>query len=391
MNEHALKILLVEDSDTDADLLIRFLKRERIDFTFIRVWSKVEFIKALAENSFDLIIADHSLPQFSGMEAFRIARSSLKNIPFILVTGTVSENILTEYAKQGVDDYILKENLLRLPSAIEHVISKKKIELLHKKLELAHTRMKDSINYAKTIQNAMLPDTLMFSRDFPESFILYKPKDILSGDFYWFKKDDDLIYVAAVDCTGHGVPGALMSMIGLEKLNNMNLKTKAPSEILNQLNTSIGNALNQSTQFEDNHDGMDIALCSIDKENGSMKFAGAYRPLWIIRNGKTEIEEIRGTIKGIGGITSENHPDFINHDIKLRHGDTFYIFSDGYADQFGGENKKKLTSKSFKQILINIQEKTMIQQGKKLNDFIENWRAGTEQIDDILIIGIRQM
>jgi len=388
--DNKLKILLVEDSESDADLLIRFLKKEKIDFSFIRVWNKDAFIKALKENNYDLIIADHTLPQFSGMEAFRIAKNENKNIPFILVTGTVTENILTIYAKEGIDDYLLKENLLRLPSAIEHVISKKKIEELHEKLKIAHKDIQDSINYAKTIQNAMLPDTVLLSDSFPESFILFKPKDILSGDFYWFRKEENSFFTAVADCTGHGIPGALMSMIGIEKLNNLVHKTLEPSEILNQLNKSIEFALCQSTQYEHSQNGMDIALCSIDKDNRILKFSGANRPLWIICHGQTEVEEIKGTKKAIGGLTTVLSPNFDSYEKKLQQGDTFYIFSDGYADQFGGEHNKKLTTKKFKQLLLNIQDKTMSQQEKYLNNFIEDWKAGTEQVDDILVIGVRQ-
>jgi len=385
-----LKILLVEDSETDADLLIRFLKRENIKFTHSRVWSKDDFLNILNTNNFDLIISDQSLPQFSGMEAFRILKNKNSSIPFILVTGSVSEKLLTEFAKEGIDDYILKENLLRLPSAIKYVLSKKKVEHLHHKLEIAHKDINDSINYAKTIQNAMLPDTALLRDSFPESFILFKPKDVLSGDFYWFKKEEDLFLIAVADCTGHGIPGALMSMIGIEKLNNAVLKTNEPSEVLKQLNKSIEIALCQSTLYEHSHDGMDIAHCSIDIENKTLKFAGANRPLWLIRNGQTEIEEIKGTKKAIGGLTTILNPNFDSHEIKLQQGDTFYLFSDGYADQFGGERQKKLTTKKLKQLLLTIHHQPMHEQQKHLNSFMEEWKAGTEQVDDILVIGIRQ-
>lgn len=385
-----LNILLVEDSETDAVLLIRFLKKEKIGFTHSRVWDKNAFIKALKENHYDLIIADHSLPQFSGMEAFRLAKIENKNIPFILVTGTVTENILAEYAKEGLDDYLLKDNLLRLPSAIEHVVSKKKIEELLKKLEIAYKDIKDSINYAKTIQNAMLPDATLLGDSFPESFMLYKPKDNLSGDFYWLRKEESTFFAAVSDCTGHGIPGALMSMIGIEKLNNLVLTTKEPSEILKQLNKSIDIALSQSTQYEHSQNGMDIALCSFNKENKILKYSGANRPLWIIRKGQTEIEEIKGTKKAIGGINTTHCPNYESHEIKLQQGDTFYIFSDGFADQFGGKNDKKLTIRKFKKLLLSIQNKMMSQQEISINSFIEDWKAGKEQTDDILVIGVRQ-
>lgn len=387
--ETTLKILLVEDSETDADLLIRFLNREKINFKHSRVWNKEAFISAINENDNDLIIADQSLPQFSGMEAFRISKNAKKNIPFILVTGTVTETILTEFAKEGIDDYILKENLLRLPSAIKQVLSKKKIEDLNKKLEIAHKDINDSINYAKKIQNAMLPDSTQLLNNYPESFILFKPKDILSGDFYWFKKEEDTFFTAVADCTGHGIPGALMSMIGIEKLNNVILKTQETSKILKQLNESIEIALCQSTCYDHSQDGMDIALCSIDKKNNILKFAGANRPIWIIRHGQSELEEIKGTKKAIGGLATNFNSNFETHSIKLQKGDTVYMFSDGYADQFGGELKKKLTTKKFKQLILSIQDKTMLQQKVHLNNFFDDWKAKLEQVDDILVIGIR--
>ena len=387
--DNILNILLLEDTDSDAELLIRFLKKENIAFNYIRVWEKDTFIKALIENDFDLIIADHSLPQFSGMEAFHIAKNKNYNIPFILVTGTVTEKILIEYAKEGIDDYILKDNLLRLPSAIEHVISKKKIELLSKKLEVALKDITDSIHYAKTIQNSMLPDSILLYNSFPESFIIFKPKNILSGDFYWFKNDENTFYTAAADCTGHGIPGALMSMIGIDKLNNIVLTIKNTSEILEQLNKSIQIDLCQSTVYEHSQDGMDIALCAINKDTKTMHFSGANRPLWIIHKGQQEIEEIRGTKRGIGGISPETFVDFTNNTIQLYQGDTFYIFSDGFADQFGGKSDKKITTKRFKELLIEIHETPMKQQKLTIIKFIENWRNKTEQIDDVLIIGIR--
>ena len=208
----------------------------------------------------------------------------------------------------------------------------------------------------------MLPDTALFSEIFPESFGLFKPKDTLSGDFYWLKKEENAFFIAAADCTGHGIPGALMSMVGIEKLNHAVDKSEEPSEILKQLNKSIEIALCQSTLHEHSQNGMDIALCSFNKENGILKFAGANRPLWIIREGNTEVEEIKGTKKAIGGLTTGLGLNFDNHEIQLERGDTFYIFTDGFADQFGGEQNKKLTSKRFKQILLDIHDQPMHQQ-----------------------------
>lgn len=387
--KYKINILMVEDSESDANLLVRFLTKEKFDFNYLRVWTKDAFLRALNCNEYDIIISDQALPQFSGMEAFRITKQLNSNLPFILVTGTVSETLLTEFIKEGIDDYIFKENLLRLPASIKHSISTKKIEHLHKKLEIAHKDIKDSINYATKIQNAMLPDEALLKSNYPESFILFKPKDTLSGDFYWLKKEQDTFYIAAADCTGHGIPGALMSMIGMEKLNSSVLNTAEPSDILNQLNKNIEIALCLSTQHEHSNDGMDIGLCSINTNTKQLKFAGANRPLWIVRKGQQQVEEIKGTKKAIGGSINITVPYFENHDIVLNKGDCFYLFSDGYVDQFGGTDGKKIMTKKFKEILIDIQSKTMAEQEMYLNQFIENWKSSAEQVDDVLVIGVR--
>lgn len=384
-----IKILLVEDSETDADLLIRFLKKQGIDFSFTRVWNEEDFELAIKETALDIIIADNTLPQFSGMEAFRILKNMNRKIPFIMVTGTVTENVLTEYAKEGLDDYFLKDNLLRLPLAIENVISNKKIEKLNSKLENAYQHISSSITYAKTIQDAMLPDPKVLSNCFPESFILYKPRDTIGGDFYWLRENESIFYVAVADCTGHGVPGALLSMIGIEKLNNILLDYKEPADILTQLNKRITSALGQSANLANSNDGMDIALCSIDKKSRVICFAGAHRPLWIVRKDQKEVEVIRGARESIGGRIFGTSESFENQEVKLQLGDTVYLLSDGYSDLFGGEHDKKITSRGLKQIIISIQDKTMNQQVNFLSNYIDEWKGSTEQIDDILVIGMR--
>ncbi len=388
MNE-PLQILLVEDSDFDATVLVSFLSNAGVDFNHTRVWDRSTFEDALEKSSPDLIIADHELPEFNGMDAFRIAKANKKNIPFILVTGTVSENILTEYAKEGVDDYPLKNNLLRLPSAIEHLLNKRKIEDLNKQLEIAQREIRASINCAKRIQNSMLSNTQIFKRVFAKSFGLFRPKDILSGDFYWLKQEEESFFIAVADCTGHGIPGALMSMIGIEKLNTLVLQTKEPDEILTLLHQSIEETLGQSALHEHSCEGMDIVLCSVDKKNRSLKFSGANRPLWIIRNSTGELEEIRGTKRGIGGFTSGLNPEFVCHEISLQPDDTFYLTSDGYADQFGGPLRRKITTEKFKQTLVDIQDQPMAQQEAHLANYFDDWKNGADQVDDMLVVGVR--
>jgi len=253
-------------------------------------------------------------------------------------------------------------------------------------IEEKNKNITNSIKYSKRIQEAKLPPKEKIYASLPQSFILFKPKDIVSGDFYFFHENNKSVFIVAADCTGHGVPGALMSMIGSDKLSVAFAQSTDTSEILRQLNISIKNSLHQSDEYE--NDGMEIAICSINTETRIVKFAGARRPLWLIRNGNSEIEEIKGTKSAIGGYT-EDSQYYESHILELEKGDTFYIFSDGYADAFNWTERKRLTTKVFKQILIEIQVKTMQQQEQILNSFIEEWKSGSDQVDDILVIGVR--
>ncbi|MBI2279172.1 MAG: SpoIIE family protein phosphatase [Bacteroidetes bacterium] len=381
--ENLLNILLVEDEETDADLLIRFLKKE-INLSYLRVWDRDIFIKALEENEYDLIIADQVLPQFSGIEAFRISKT--KNIPFILITGSVSEALLTEYAKEGIDDYLLKNNLLRLPSAIKNVISKKKIERLHQELKITHENIKNSISYAKIIQEAMLPEELVLRNNFPGSFIFYKPKDILSGDFYWFKKGEDVFSVAVADCTGHGIPGALLSMMGFNILYEAvsTKKISQPSDVLDRLNKQVRRILKHGATTL--NDGMDIALCTIDLKNKNMMYAGANRPLFIER--EKELIEFKPDKISIGGIDN-NEIQFTNHSISLRAGDRIFLFTDGYTDQFSGKTNKKITVKRLREVLVQSADLSVEEQRDFIIKFFENWKDKEEQTDDVLVMCIQ--
>jgi len=270
------------------------------------------------------------------------------------------------------------------------IITQQKIEVESQKLiiEEKNKGIVDSINYAKRIQQAKLPNKEDIYEALPESFVLFKPKDIVSGDFYFFYKKEQTIFIVAADCTGHGVPGALMSMIGSEQLKDAVLQSSDTSVILKRLNTGMKLSLRQSGSEESTRDGMDIAICSIDTTNLIVKYAGANRPLWYVRKGETVLEEVDPTNKAIGGLT-DNDQEFQSHEIQFSKGDTFYICTDGYADQFGGQKGKKLMTRKFKEIIQEIQHLSMSEQEKHLENFNENWKSAIEQVDDILVIGVR--
>ncbi len=295
---------------------------------------------------------------------------------------------------------------------------KERINHLRLVIEEKHQSIIDSVNYAKRIQEAILPPKVEIFKHLPQSFVLFKPRDIVSGDFYWFRSlpQEDKVIIAAVDCTGHGVPGAFMSMIGNTLLNEIvSLKgINEPALILNNLNEAVRSSLKQDQLDSESRDGMDIAMCSIDFNKMEVQFAGANRPLYLLRNdeatgdaevvmesveasdslliGVTDvemIEEIKANKFPIGGLAMDEEKRFTNHVIPVKKGDTLYLFTDGYADQFGGDQGRKLMTKKFKKILRAIQNKTMQEQEAYLGDFIDEWRGSQEQVDDVLVIGIR--
>jgi PAS domain S-box-containing protein len=272
---------------------------------------------------------------------------------------------------------------------LEEKVAERIIEVVTAKkfIENKNNEITMSLNYALRIQKAVLPDKNQIRKSLPESFILFKPKDIVSGDFYFYNKNNDRIIIAAADCTGHGVPGAFMSLLGSEKLLMAVQNELTPGATLSFLDRSIKNSLHHSESEKSILDGMDIALCSLDLKNKIIQFAGARRPIWIFRNKENILEEIKGTKKDIGGWNLETQM-FETHEIQLKNDDTFYLFSDGFADQFG-ENNKRLMTKRFKEQLLSIQHLSLPEQKIALKNFFDTWKGSREQTDDVLVIGVR--
>ncbi len=257
------------------------------------------------------------------------------------------------------------------------------VETAHHELEEKNQEILDSINYAKRIQNAILPPQKVVKEYLQESFILYKPKDIVAGDFYWLEHKEDKVLFAACDCTGHGVPGAMVSVVCNNGLNRSvrEYNLTDPGKILDKTREIVIQEFEKSE--EEVKDGMDIALCSL--EGNTLKYAGANNPLWIIRNG--EIIETKADKQPIGKF-DELLP-YTTHTFELQKGDSIYIFSDGYADQFGGEKGKKFKAANFKKLLLSIQKESIEQQKELINQAFEDWKGDLEQLDDVCVIGVR--
>ncbi len=264
----------------------------------------------------------------------------------------------------------------------------KMLQLQNAIIEEKNKNITDSINYAKRLQNAILPTNETINTILPEHFILYRPKDIVSGDFYWISQHDNKIIMAAIDCTGHGVPGALLSIVGHNAINQTvnELGIRQPSKILNSMNTIIKKILH-SDEGSGIRDGMDMALCTYDKTTGILEYAGANNPLYIVSENKlTIIKASKLTVGSIESIVTEGP---LNHSIQLKKGDCFYIFSDGYADQFGGADNKKFKTSLLKDMLQSLNNNSMTEQKKIISDTLKKWQGNNEQVDDILLIGIR--
>ena len=259
----------------------------------------------------------------------------------------------------------------------------------NKVIESKNKDITDSIKYAKHIQEASLPDKAQMDKFLKDYFVLYKPKDIVSGDFYWFAEKEGIVYVAAVDCTGHGVPGAFISIVGQnllrQALNETNARTAA--EMLDEVNRLFNLTIRQTFEESTVRDGMDMSLCLIDFKNLTLQFAGAFNPLFLLRD--KQLTKYKADKFPIGIFIGEEVRRFHNHEIKLQVNDVIYMASDGYADQFGGEEGKKLKNKFFHQTLIDNHLLEMYQQKINLENFHNQWRGEYEQVDDILVIGIR--
>lgn len=273
---------------------------------------------------------------------------------------------------------------------LEEKVEERTMEIVKQKeiIEENNKHITDSIKYAKRIQEAFLPNEETVRGYLNKSFVFYKPKDIVSGDFYWVERKENKILFAVVDCTGHGVPGAFMSIIGFKGLNQIvnEYDYTKPSEILNQLNRNISSTLKQKVEDSVIRDGMDVALCCLDTESNKLEFAGANNPLVIIRDG--EILKIKGDKHPIGNYIDEEGFEFTNNEIDLLPNDKLYIFSDGFMDQFGGPVGKKLKYSNFKKLLLNNHHKSMAEQKAAFNKFFEDWTTNFEQIDDVCLFGV---
>jgi serine phosphatase RsbU (regulator of sigma subunit) len=283
-----------------------------------------------------------------------------------------------------------ERKLQRDKKHLEHKVAERTAEIRKQKEQIEHKNKEitDSLNYASQIQSAILPPIEILKEMVSAYFVINKPKDIVSGDFYWFSEVGEKLIITAADCTGHGVPGAFLSLLGVTFLNEITNKVGPlyTNVILDQLRERVISSLNQQSFNKKRYDGIDLSMAIIDFETMELQFAGANNPIYIVRNG--HLTEIKGNRMPIGVQSAKPEP-FTNHIIEIKKGDKIYMFSDGFTDQFGGELGRKFLSRNFKLLLEKIFRLKMYEQEKILLETFDLWKGKYEQIDDVLIIGIK--
>ena len=379
-------------------------------------------MQALSENSLDMIMRLSTVGQFFyanpvtkdylGIEAKDLLNKTLNEVEFSEVlfnyfretieqikANPVKANAeITIPVKQGDNEVEcimsfnaipeFNENELETILFVGHDITEaKRIEL---EIQDKNRKIEDSINYAQRIQTSILPDNRVIRTYLPNSFMYYRPRDVVSGDFPWFFRKNDITYIAAVDCTGHGVPGALLSFIGYFLLNNIvdHEKEHTAASILDDLHAQVRTTLKQDHPGADARDGMDIGLCVIDQQKRVLEYSGAHRPLYVLRG--EELIEYKGDRKAIGGIPHRKKPekDFTNHVISYESKDKFFFFSDGMPDQLGGPEIKKYSPKRIRENIVENKDLTMEEFNTFFAEDFQTWMADNKQIDDVLLIGL---
>ena len=295
----------------------------------------------------------------------------------------ILEKIVKKRTKQATDEKNIADQLRKEAEGQKEILEQKQQEIT------------DSISYAKRIQDAILPSMESFNAHVPNSFVLYTPKDIVAGDFYWMHPfmDNNTVVFAAADCTGHGAPGAIISVVCSNALNRSvrEFSISDPGKLLDKTRELViqqfekGDSNNKEQTSSTIKDGMDISLCLLDKKNKTLKWAGANNPLWIVRN--NELIEIKGDRQPVG--KHDPISPFITHELELFSDDLIYLFSDGYADQFGGEKGKKFKKSSLRKLVLQINHLTMPKQLEFLQSTFNDWKGEYEQLDDVCIVGFK--
>lgn len=399
-------ILVVEDNRVNRQILAQLLKKNRYQVETAE--NGKEALELVARQQFDVILLDILMPEIDGFQVLEQLKASprYRHIPVLVISGLEDIDNIVRSIEMGAEDYLLKPfNQAILKARLSACLEKKRLhdELAFTFQEVSRQRdsieeknrqIVDSIHYARRIQKAILPQPTVLDHYLKNYFLIFRPKDIVSGDFFWIYvrpgHTTPQVFVAVADCTGHGVPGAFMSMIGTTLLNQIigDEGILEPAQILNRLHIGVQKILNQNEQDSETQDGMEICLCKI--EGYSVTFAGANRPLYLVNQTETgdhKVEEIKGDRKPIGGRELNIPRVFTNCEISVGDGTRLFLTTDGYADQ-AGPDRGRIGTKYLKKSLVETSRLSLVDQKSALTNFLVQYQAGEPQRDDITILGL---
>jgi sigma-B regulation protein RsbU (phosphoserine phosphatase) len=385
-------ILVVDDNVKNLQILGGILQNEGFQVEF--ALDGISALNWLENQEFDLVLLDIMM---HGMDGFEVCSQIKKNrncceTPIIFITAQTDSDSIVKGFETGAVDYITKpfiknELLARVTTQLNVKRTKDQLKYYLKDIEEKNKNIGDSIEYASYIQNAVISTSENNLKVLPEHFIIYLPKDILSGDFYWISQTEGKVIVAVMDCTGHGVPGAIMSILGNTLLNEIILRDHIlqPDQILNCLRSRIINALGQTKKGYQIKDGIDGSVICIDPGSDKIQYSGAFNPLILIH--ENQVIEIKADRIPIGYF--EIIRDFTLNEIKINKNDMIYMFSDGIIDQFGGPYNKRFMLKKLKEILLRVHKRALSEQKEIIFSELNLWQNDFVQTDDILLLGIR--
>jgi len=397
--------------DEEEQNLISFKSAFSQDYHIYTTTSGKAGLEVMEQKTIQLVIADQQMPDMGGIELLEKILILYPDCMRMITTKAGDKDAIIQAFNKGyIFRYVVKpwnrdDLMLSIDSAMEVYnlkiqnrnlidnLEEAKLNLEQKVLERTREierqriNITDSILYASRIQKALMQPSEELDRLMPLHFVINKPKDIVSGDYYWVSNKNDRLIIAVVDCTGHGVPGAFMSILGISFLDEIinNLDTPRANDILNELREHIIKALGQTGRRDETREGMEMALCVVDFKSKVVQFSGAFRPMYLISEG--ELSVINGDRMPIG-FYEEEKKSFSNREVPFKENDIIYLFTDGYVDQIGGLERKTFKSVRFKKLLKEISHKPLKEQKSILREEHEIWRAGQEQIDDILILGV---
>lgn len=425
-------ILIADDDVSNLNILRNYLEESDRTFRILRATNGKKASDIAFKELPDLILLDWEMPVMNGIEALTLLKNNelTREIPVIMVTARTRAEDLERALEIGAMDYIKKpvdkvellarvRSAIKLRSAYKNLVNTrdkladtlKEIRRKNQQLEKAYENITDSIRYAQRIQSASLIKSREIIECLDESFIFYAPRDIVSGDFYWASQvstqphlekisqkeptgshinpPSQKTIIAVIDCTGHGVPGALMTMLGralLDNIVNENHITE-PAQILYTLDEKVKTILTQNVARQESRDGMDMSVLSIDHTLNQVTFAGAKHMLYIIKN--HELFQIPGSKYPIGGTYYEAKKDFESHTLKIKGDETFYLATDGFQDQFGGNHNQKYMRKRFRNLLLSNCDLHLPMQAEAMQKELYGWKGNNSQTDDILVLGIK--